>query len=344
MSAALPNHFFLVLGILSVLAAALTFILNLAIVIIVITTRRCQTVFNLLVCSSCIASILYSVIAIDAGIHCMREDWALEQWACVGKAFVFVLTLTASTYSYSMQALSRLFFAVFYRHRFLLNWRTHWIMTVCNWVLSLLVPIGPLLIPNGLGLERESRLCVVSSKVSSAAILCVVIVFCLPLSAVVTIYVVIYHHARRSTRRVIPETLNGTAHNPGYHTKRELKLMQLLVLQAAAFGSGGILYLMNILWQAGSKTPLPQPLYALGFCLMSYSMPFAGINQFLLNKPVRDAAMKYLRRHFWSHVNRCSWIKNLPIIPRISVLLFLSFASNVQTSEKTTDSHRRLRF
>ena len=312
MSDKLGNLFFVLLAVFSIVISAITFTFNLAIIIIMITTRRCQTVSNLLVCSSCVAAIVFSMLALVVSVYCMREDWAFEQPACVGKALLFVWALSAFTYSYSMQAVSRLFFAVFYKHRVLLTWRTHWIMIGCNWAVSLLVPIGLLLIGDGLGLERESRLCLVSSKVLSAATWCVVIIFCIPLSVVVTIYAVIYHHARRSARRVIPATSNIHLHNTGHQARRERKLAQLLVLQTGSFACGGIIYSINILWQALSHTPLPVPLYSIGFNLITFFMPFAGINQFLLNKPMRDAAMKYLRR--------CCWIKKIPIVTRLNTL------------------------
>lgn len=130
----------------------------------------------------------------------------------------------------------------------------------------------------------------------SAATWCVVIIFSIPLSVVVTIYAVIYHHARRSARRVIPATSNSHVHHAGHQARRELKLTQLLVLHAGSFACGGIIYSINILRQALSHTPLPMPLYSIGFNLITFFMPFAGISQFLLNKPMRDAAMKYLRR------------------------------------------------
>ena len=212
---------------------------------------------------------------------------------CLDQAFLFVLVLTAFAYSYSMQALSRLFFAIFYRHRFPLSWGTQRMTIGCNWCLSLFVPIGSLLFEGGLALEREARVSVVSSKVFSAATRCVVIVFCIPLSVAIMVYVIIVHHVRQSARRVLPGTSNIHMHQAGHQAKRELKLMQLLVLQTGSFACGRVIYLINILWQALSPIPRPKPLYSIGFNLVTFFTPFCGINQFLFNKQVKDAAVNY---------------------------------------------------
>jgi hypothetical protein len=202
-------------------------------IIIVITHRECYNFTNVLTCNTCVSVALYFIFRIVDSIYGLRSDWQYHQPACIFRAYCSLAFCTALCYSYSIQAISRLFFVVFYKHKFLLTWRTHWILIIVNWLVSIIIPIRPLFYQNGFELEIESRNCIVTPKIVSISMYVVVTIFIIPLNIVTIIYGVILHYVRQSTRRVAtvrPYVITSTAQvkPPASNAKRELKLMQNL--------------------------------------------------------------------------------------------------------------------
>jgi hypothetical protein len=104
--------------------------------------------------------------------------------------------------SYSIQAISRLFFAVFYKHKYLQTYRTHKIMIIINWFLGFIMPIVPFFIEGSYGLEKESRACVISTKVFAGSFYDGVTISLTPLNVVTVVYGIILYRVRQSTRRI----------------------------------------------------------------------------------------------------------------------------------------------
>jgi hypothetical protein len=244
---------------------------------------------------------LLFIFGITDSYYALRENWQTNQPACVFRAYCTLALCTALCYSYSIQAISRLFFAVLYKHRYLLTWRTHWILIIINWTVSIIIPIRPLFDPNGFGLEVESRTCVVTPKVVSISMYVVPIVFLIPLNVVTIVYGLILYRVRQSTRRIAvvrPDVILITTH-PTVHIpngKRELKLIKNLSTQSGLISLGGILYLILVFWNAAKQDSAPEPIYLLTFNTRIICNVFMMIALFLMNKQVKKIALSYIYR------------------------------------------------
>jgi hypothetical protein len=242
---------------------------------------------------------LYFILAITNSYYALHQDWQYNQPACVFRAYCSLILCTALCYSYSIQAISRLFFAVLYKHRYLLTWRTHWILIIINWTVSIIIPIRPLFYQNGFGLEVESRSCVITPKIVSISMYVVSIVFLIPLNVVTIVYGLILHRARQSTRRIAfvrPDVIIITA-QPNVHVpngKRELKLIQNMSVQSGFISLGGILYLILVLWNATKQDSAPESFYLLALNFISISTTLMMITIFLMNKQVKKIALSYI--------------------------------------------------
>ena len=114
----------------------------------------------------CVAVLcLFSIISIVSFIYGFREDWASNAPLCSLRGYCYTSTIVVITHSKSIQAISRLFNAILYKHKCLLTWRTHWIIIILNWILAFLVCIPPLFFEGGYALETESRICAGSCKI-----------------------------------------------------------------------------------------------------------------------------------------------------------------------------------
>jgi hypothetical protein len=244
---------------------------------------------------------LYFTFRITDSYYALHQDWQYNQPACVFRAYCTLALCTALCYSFTIQAISRLFFAVLYKHRYLLTWRTHWILIIINWTVSIIIPIRPLLYPNGFRLEVESHSCVVTPKIVSISLYVVTIVFIIPINVVTIVYGLILHRARQSTRRIAlvrPDVIIITA-QPNVHLpngKRELKLIQNMLVQSGLISLGGILYLILVLWNAAKQDSAPEAFYLLAVNGIVIFNGFMMIALFLMNKQVRKIALSYVYR------------------------------------------------
>jgi hypothetical protein len=127
------------------------------------------------------------------------------------------------------------------------------------------------------------------------------IIFLIPLNVVTIVYGLILHRARQSTRRIAlvrPNVISNRDH-PNAHLpngKRELKLMQKMLVQSGLISLGGILYLILVFWNATQQDSPPEAFYLLAINFISISTTFMIIALFLMNKQVRKIALSYIYR------------------------------------------------
>ncbi|CAF2865813.1 unnamed protein product [Rotaria sp. Silwood2] len=296
----MPSDLFYIINYASKLVIALiglTF--SFIIIFTIVTNRQCHTVSNLLTCNTCIAATIHLILALIASIAGVGKAWAWDTPYCIARGYTFVAVIETFCYSYSMQALSRMFFAIFHKYKHLLHWRIHFIMIIFNWFIGFLVPTLPLVFIHGsFGLEVESRGCVLTSKAFSAAIFCATASFSVPLSLVIVVYGIIFYNVRQSTRRVMPFVSNNNISSTKNNAKRELKIVQQLVIQSGCLSCGGIFYLINILWHKLSDIPLPKPMYLIGFSFMTNMISLMTVFQFFMNRNVKEIVVPHICKRF----------------------------------------------
>jgi len=266
---------------------------------IVIMNRQCHNVTNLLVCNTCIAVIFYFIVSIITYIYGFREDWSFNAPLCAFRAYCFSASVAAICYSYSIEVISRLFFAVFYKDKYLETCRTPKIMIIIDWFLSFLVPIVPFFIESSSGLEKESRGCVISTKVFSGSFYNGVTVSLTPLSVVTVVYGIILYRVHQSTRRIttVVPIINRNVHDNNVaapNMKRERKIIQQMSTQSSALSLGGLLMFFLIICHKIRQEPAPEPLYLLGFNLITMFVSLLTIIQFIMNEKVKNIAVRYV--------------------------------------------------
>ncbi|CAF2539288.1 unnamed protein product [Rotaria sp. Silwood2] len=277
----------------AILASIIGLIFSFTFIIVIITNRQCHNMSNLLACNSSVAVILYLILTIFASIYGLREDWAWNAPLCIFRAYSIVVALGTVCYSFSMQSLSRWFFVIHYKLRYLLTWRTHSIMIIFNWLISLSIPIVPLFIDGSLGLEKESRSCIVKTNAFAAAIFSIIMVISIPLSVSTMVYCSILYHTRQSAHRILRFNQNMNKYKTIHNVKREVKLVQHILIQTACASCGGIIFLINVLWQALSGIPLPKHMFLLGVNLTTIGVSLMTISHFMLNTQVKNIACRY---------------------------------------------------
>ncbi|CAF0843662.1 unnamed protein product [Rotaria sordida] len=277
----------------AIIASIIGLIFSFTLILIIITNQQCHSMSNLLACNTSVAVIFYLILTISASIYGFRQDWTWNSPLCTFRAYSFVVTLAAVCYSFSIQSLSRLFFVIHYKRRYLLTWRTHVIMIIFNWLISSSIPMVPLFIDGSLGLEKESRTCIVKANAFLAAIYCMIMIIGIPLCVSIMVYCSILYHVRQSTYRILRSDQNINKYLTIQNAKRELKLVRHILIQIVCASCGGIIFLINVFWQALSEIPLPKPMYLLEINLTTMGVSLITIAHFMLNTQVKKIVCRY---------------------------------------------------
>lgn len=264
-----PNLFFILNFSLAILVSLIGITLCLTLLITVLQHRKCQTISNLLACNTSIAIILYLILTIHASIYGLNEDWALHAPLCIPRAYLFTGAIGTVCYSFALQSLSRLVFTIYYRYQCLLTWRLHRLMIVFNWLIGFSIPLFALLQHGSLQFERQSRVCVLKTNVFSVAIFSMVMIIFIPVSVTTIVYRKLFHHSRQSTDRILRTVKYLNTRRVRLNVRRDLKLVQQLLIHMTCASCGGVIFMFNVLWQALSDKPLPKYFFLLGYILMT---------------------------------------------------------------------------
>jgi hypothetical protein len=262
---------------------------------IVIIDRKCHTTTNLFLCNTSVAIICIFILHLIDFAYSLPDNWVNYQPACGFRAYIASMLCAVICYSYSIQALSRLFSVVFYKYKYLQASRVHWLMIIISWLISILTSIVPFFYHNAYGLEQESRMCTNTTKIFFTSLYSVVIDFVIPLNIVTVIYGIIFHYARQSTRRVVTFISNTTKIST-LNVKREMKLMKNMSLSLGLLTCGGTPYLILVLWHATQDQPPPEAFYLLSIMSILICSSLNMIALFYMSKDVKNSAVGYLRK------------------------------------------------
>ncbi|CAF1218114.1 unnamed protein product [Adineta ricciae] len=278
--------------------------------IIIITHRKCRTITNLITSNTIVLSMIYSIFQLNSDFHGLQSNWLTNQPACFFRAYCYTAVCISVPTSYVVQAISRLFFSVFYKHKSLLTYRTHIYLIILNYLIAILGALGPMFVPNAYGLEIESRLCLNTTKVFLSSFLAVTIAYLIPLSIIIPIYGIIFLHAQKSTNRVTHLNTNPVLEFsttaavimttpkiiiPNY--KRELKLMRNIIILIMILTTAGLPYLILVIWQVITKEILPpEYLYLLALIIITGCFSIKMITIFSMNKEIKNITWHLIRK------------------------------------------------
>jgi hypothetical protein len=219
----LNNLFYAVNFSFSIIISIIGFLCSVMIIALIVIHKPCRTVANLLLSNTCFAVLTSYINTCIVSVYGFREDWAQNQPLCIFRAYCFMVSGITICFSYLAQAISRLFFVVFFKHKSMLTFRFHWYLIALNWIIGFLGPIPPLLAKDGYLFDSNERLCLPSERDAPMTILILVIGFVIPLNFSIIVYYKIWQRTLRSSRRIIPTVTEATIPNRS-HMTREMKL------------------------------------------------------------------------------------------------------------------------
>lgn len=143
------------------------FVFCISFICISIGFRSCRSVLTLLSANSCVAGLIFNSVQLSNTLLLLRDDIhltsSLDNQYCAIRSYSMHVSGSLLYYSFCVQAISRLFFVVFYKYTFLLTYHIHFILIAIQWTLSLLLPFS-LLTSEDVQYQVETSQCFIKMK------------------------------------------------------------------------------------------------------------------------------------------------------------------------------------
>ena len=287
-----PSELFFIAHLtLSIVVCSIGLIFCCLFIFVVIINKPSHTITNLLICNNGLCTITYTVYMIFSSIYGLRGDWLHYQPACIFRGYFILASCSLVTYSYLIQAVSRLFFIVFYNLKYLQTYRIHYILIILNWSIGLIIPCILHLINNNVArLVANFRFCGAAPEFFIPSLYIAIAIFCIPFGLVVIIYTHIFLHIYQSKRLLLPFTspLTGSTNNAVPNMKREIKLMKITMILWTCFAIAGLPYLLLILWPVLFKSSAPKAFYLISVNSITISSECMMIAIFFITRDVKN--------------------------------------------------------
>ncbi|CAF1232117.1 unnamed protein product [Adineta ricciae] len=241
-----------IVGILYAVLASITILFSLTVLLVITTHWRleCRSTANLLTCNSCSALFLYSLaLALQVPFVLQNNPGDASFLLCKIRSFIYTCSTFIVSYSFLNMAVSCYFITMLSKLRYLLSFQTHWFIIIISWVLSAIVAIATFLCPYAYVYEVESGLCVLTTKHFLAAFIAAIVVFIIPLNAIILLYGAIVFHIVQQ-KRIRTNNLSTS------RAKRNIKVFKKIFLYTGILVIGGTPYFFSTIFhQMGYYSP-----------------------------------------------------------------------------------------
>jgi hypothetical protein len=272
--------------------------------------RQCRSIVNLLTCNSCVALLFYvitlcvqapSIIqSIYFDIH-NTNSFFCKICACLATFGTAVLA-----YSYLVQAISRFFITILYKHKILLTFRTNWILIATSWIASGIIAGALFISPTAYQYEPESDFCTLTTNSFLTSFIASVIIQITTMNTMIILYGIILWHTTQHTR-INPNSASTL------RAKRNKKVFKNILIFVSILSVGGTPYFLCIIINRIDRAPWP--LYSLAFLFISFTAAIESIALLITNDQVKTILLAKLTRRQTNAPNNVIRTRANQIVP-----------------------------
>lgn len=242
------------------------------VIIIGLTKPRLHTVRHLLICNTCIASIFYCTIQTINYIFLIFLPWQTSDVSCRLRGYFSYMSISAATYSYLVQAISRLFFSAFAtKYPRMTTFKVHYVLILIHWIVITIIPL-PAIITKDIYF-RPGLLCWVPFNHTLHVGYTFFAYYFAPIFSIIIIYIYIYQRIKR-VRQQADVILNTT------NNKRDLEVLRNIVILLGIYISGAIPTLLYLLSSINI-------FYLIGIVSISLAVSIEKLCTVLLDREIR---------------------------------------------------------
>jgi len=249
----------------SSLSAIICTLACLIIIILTYITPSLHSPTNLLVSNTCCCT-LFNLIISTMNSFIFYTQTTSTNWSCRIRGYLYYVSISLVIYSYIIQAISRLFWTVLYRYRYLLTMKCHIYLIISQIFLSFILPLSSIITTDIV--FRPFKLCLVAMKYK---------IHVLYLLTIAILYTIIYYHIARSTAN-FQRTLHGA--------KRDSELARNILILLSIFVFGGIPIVIYII-VSNEIESVPTIFYLIVITVPSIAVAVEKTMTIVLNKDIR---------------------------------------------------------
>ena len=197
------------------------------------TKPRLHTCRHFLMCNSSVAWIVSCTILIMNYIHLFFLPSQTSDISCRYRGYLAYMSITAVTYSYLIQSISRLFFSLLStKHATLVTFKTHSILIGLNWLTAVVIPLSTIITSDIRFISGS--LCWIRPEAYLHGFMIVIIEYAIPLGLVMVIYAYIYCEVKKRRRNARSNTIVSSK------GRLELELLRNIAVLVGIFLLGGV--------------------------------------------------------------------------------------------------------
>nr|ACF16055.1 7 transmembrane receptor 3 [Adineta vaga] len=268
---------------LSAIASIIVILISLFTLVLVWRTKlRLHTVRHLLMCNTSIASILYCIVqSVNYTFLIFLRSQTSDQ-TCRWRGYFAYLSISAISYSYLIQAISRFFTSVLsHRYRWLTTFKTHYILILVQWLIVVIIPLPAILTKDIY--YRPTSLCWVPLKHLIHVIYSFFAYYIFPTLSICMIYVFIYYRVKQTKTRAMMLAKNI------HSEKRDLELLRNILILLGIYLLGGTPSILFVI-------TANKPIYLLSIVSMSLLVAVEKISMILLDRDLREVVKNLIQR------------------------------------------------
>ncbi|UJR10479.1 hypothetical protein I4U23_014683 [Adineta vaga] len=301
---------------LSVIISTLACVL---IIFLIVITPQLHSPTNLFVSSTCLSTLIYLVISTINSFFLYTESISTD-WSCRIRAYLYYVSLNLVIYSYVIQAVSRLFWTVLYKYRYLLTMKLHLYLLITKIIISIFLPLSSLITDHVI--FRPFKFCVIAMKYTIHVFYLLSMGFIIPLIIITILYTIIYRYIIRSTtnfRRL------------SHRTKRDAELARNILILLGIFLLGGFPTVIYIIISNKTESSVSAGLFLLAITAPSVAVASEKIVTIVLNKEIRKALIA--RWEIWFPTCRLSSTRIQPLTLTNSLDRRVTCTTNLQQTK-----------
>lgn len=285
----------------SMALAMLAALIACVILAVVFFTKRLHTPSHLLICNTCVWTVICCVVQTNNHLFVLVIKWDTSDLSCRFRGYFAYMSIAGVIYSYLAQAISRFFFVVL-ANKFprIITLKAHGILIAVQWLVVISAAL-PAIATEDI-FYRPNSLCWVTRIYPLHTLYTFIAYYCLPTVSIVGIYVYVYRRVKRSSVR--------TAVRPGNtQSTRDLKLFRNILILLGIYLSGG----------------LPTSAFIFTYIAAFYAM---GIIFVSLTMVIEKTATIFLDREIHNTVKKCFCRSNTRVMPTTTVTVVTLRAPN----------------
>ncbi|CAF1543104.1 unnamed protein product [Adineta steineri] len=262
----------------SMIFSGTSIIITSFILIIVLLKKQLHTVTRLLICNTCLASLLYCIVQCINYIYLLLIKSDKSNQSCRWRGYFGYMSIVAFIYSYVLQVISRLFFIVFYtKYRWLITYRIHSYLIIFGWTIIFILPL-PAILTNNIYF-REGELCWVTKEYTLHSFYIIIADYLIPILLIIIMNIIIFI-------RIYLSRINTTIQYNRRRKERDFRLFYNIMISFSVYFLGGVPIMIYMFTDI-------EFFYSIGVISVTFAVTMEKLVLIYLDREIRNLLKDY---------------------------------------------------